>query len=85
MGTKGFMLEEVAELPWHQKPAEHLSPVQIEAGNSQNAYNDAVNSPLAKQTLSIKATLPSHLKCKPNKYVHLKKKKNLKKERRRLD
>lgn len=50
MGTKGFMLEEVAELPWHQKAAEHLSPIQIEAGNSQNACNDAVNSPLAKQT-----------------------------------
>lgn len=50
MGTKGFMLEEVAELPriW---AAEHLSPVHIEAGNSQNTCNDAVNSPLAKQTL----------------------------------
>lgn len=31
--------------------AEHPSPVQIEAGSSQSACNDAVNSLLAKQTL----------------------------------
>lgn len=28
-----------------------LSPVQIEAGSSESACNDAVNSPLAKSTL----------------------------------
>lgn len=50
MGKKGFMLEEGAEV-LRILAAEHLSAVQIEAGNSQNACNDAANSPLSKQTL----------------------------------